>query len=97
MDVLTESQLRVMRRAGLALVAIGLLDIASCFVSLARGESYSSSLNIFALVAGILVCRGSTGAAKFVVRGLSFLLGAFLLLPVVMPEPVNDIETARST
>ena len=85
MDTLTESHLRVMRRAGLALAGIGLLDIASCFVSLARGESYSSSLNIFALVAGILVYRGNASAAKFVVSGLSFLLGGFLLLPVVMP------------
>jgi hypothetical protein len=57
-----------MRRAGLALAAIGLLDIGYCFVAVARGESYSSSLNVFALVAGILVYRGSETAARFSIK-----------------------------
>jgi hypothetical protein len=73
-----------MRRAGLALGVIGLLDMAACLVSVALGQSYSSSLNIFALIAGVLVYRGSTGAARFVVQGLSFLLGGIILLPFVM-------------
>src|SRR5262245_2257182 len=76
---------RAMRQAGLVLIMIGLLDIAWCAVAVVRGESYSSSLNIFALVAGVLVYRGNTGAARFVVMGLSFLLGGFLLMPLVLP------------
>src|SRR5262245_52131184 len=82
-DDLTEAQLVVMRQAGAILAAIGLLDIASCIVTVSKGGSYSSSLNIFALVAGVLVYRGSARAARFVVSGLSFLLGGLLLLPAL--------------
>jgi hypothetical protein len=84
-DELTDPQRAVMRRAGLALAAIGLIDVGWCALCVAQGQSYSSSFNIFALGAGVLVYRGSTGAARFVVKGLSFFLGAFLLLPLVMP------------
>ena len=83
-DDLTEAQLAVMRRAGVILVMIGVLDIVSCFIAVSRGASYSSSLNVFALVAGILIYRGSARAARLVVKGLSFLLGGFLLLPALM-------------
>jgi hypothetical protein len=82
---LTESDLSALRRAGLALAAIGVLDIASCALAVVRGRAYSSSLNVFALVAGIMVYRGHTGAARFVVRGLSFFLGALLVGPLVVP------------
>lgn len=85
MDDLSDAQFTVMRRAGATLAVIGLLDIASCVVSIAHGASYSSSLNVFALVAGVLVYRGSGSAARLVVKGLSFLLGGFLLLPLVTP------------
>ena len=82
---MTAEQTTAMRRAGLALAAIGLLDIGYCILAVARGESYSSSLNVFALVAGILVYRGSESAARFCIKGLSFLLGVFLLLAFVIP------------
>src|SRR5260221_14210336 len=85
MERLTESDTTAVRRAGAARAGVGLLDIGACFVSVARGESYSSSLSIFALVAGILVYRGNAGAARFVVTSLSFLLGALLLVPVSLP------------
>jgi len=85
MDEVTDHQRAVMRRAGLVLVVIGLLDIAWCAVAVARGQNYSSSLNVFALAAGALVYRGSARAARFVMNGLSFLLGGVLLLPLLLP------------
>jgi len=82
---LNESDVSALRRAGLALAVIGVLDIASCALAVSRGRGYSSSLNVFALVAGVMVYRRHIGAARFVVRGLSFLLGGFLLVPLVIP------------
>jgi hypothetical protein len=82
---LTEWQARRLQRAGLAIAGIGILDVGYCVVSLARGESYSSSLNVFAVVAGILVYRGSRITARFAVRVLSFLIGVLLTLPVLVP------------
>jgi hypothetical protein len=41
--------------------------------------SYSSSLNIFAVVAGILLLRGSLGTARVVTWFSAFMLSAFLL------------------
>lgn len=81
-DDLAEPQLAVMRKAGLVLAAVGLVDLASCILTVSRGGHHSSSLNIFALFAGLLVYRGSARAARFVVRGLSFLLGGFILVPL---------------
>jgi hypothetical protein len=83
MGGLTDSHRRVMKRAGLALATIGVVDIAWCGMAIVRDQDYSSSLNVFALVAGALAYRQNLGAARFIVKALSFLLSLLLLMPVV--------------
>ena len=89
-----------MRRAGLALAVIGLIDIASCIAAVVNRSNYSSSLNVFALAAGVMVYRGSTGTARWVIKGLSFLLGTLLLLfamiPVIMPPRLLWLQVKTS-
>ena len=85
MQGLTEAQSGAMKRAGLVLALIGLFDIVQCGIAVMNGESYSSSLNVFALVTGILIYRGGTGAARFAQKGLSFILGALLVFPLLVP------------
>jgi hypothetical protein len=53
-----------------------------CF---AQGFSYKSSLNIFALIAGVLLYRGSLGAARTCARFAALFVGAMLAAPLVLP------------
>jgi hypothetical protein len=75
----------VLRRTGVVLLVVGLLDIGVLIYCIANGISYSSSFNIFAVIAGVFLLRGSLRAAS-VVRWLSvFMLAAFLMLIVAWP------------
>jgi hypothetical protein len=74
----------ILRRTGWALIAVGLLDIAAMIYTVSRGMSYSSSLNIFAVVAGFFLLRGNlmvAGAVRwfavFLLAGTSSLLLAW--------------------
>jgi hypothetical protein len=60
-------------------VVVGALDIGFMIYCITNRISYSSSLNIFAVVAGILLLRGSLGTARVVTWFSAFMLSAFLL------------------
>jgi len=83
------AHLVTLKRVGLVLILVGAADILFMAYSLAQGRSYSSSLNIFALIAGILVYRGGLGAARVVAHSAAFMLagmaGAILFLPLIVP------------
>lgn len=76
---------QILKRAGVVLLVVGLLDIGVMIYCIANSISYSSSFNIFAVIAGIFLLRGSLRAA-LVVRWLSMLmLAAFLTLILAWP------------
>lgn len=80
----------ILKRVGMILVAFGLADIAFMVYSVAQGHSYSSSFNVFSVVAGILLIRGSLGTARFLTWVSAFMLtcfiGAFVLaIPLSQP------------
>lgn len=78
--------LPILRRVGWLLVVIGLLDIGLMIYCIVNKLSYSSSLNVFALLAGVLLLRGHLGAARYVTWFSAFLLsGLCLSLLVVFP------------
>lgn len=81
----------ILRRTGLVLVAVGLLDIAVMVYCIVNGLSYSSSLNIFAVIAGFFLLRGSLRAASIVRWFAVFLLACFLALLVAWPfmQPID--------
>ena len=56
----------ILKRVGLALVVFGIADIAFMIYSVTKGQSYSSSFNIFAVIAGVFLIRGSLGATRLV-------------------------------
>ncbi len=77
-----------LRTVGIVLIVVGVLDIGLMVYCIAHGMSYSSSLNIFALIVGILLRRGSLRAARVVAffsafHFSGFLGGAVLLLLLV--------------
>lgn len=94
MELVGHSQ--ILKRAGVVLLVVGLLDIGVLIYCIANDLSYSSSFNIFAVIAGVFLLRGSLRAAS-VVRWLSvFMLAAFLTLilawPLVQPWDLTVTE-----
>ena len=82
--------LAILKRVGLALVAFGLADIAFMIYCIVKGQSYSSSFNIFAVAAGIFLIRGSLGATRLITWFSAFMLtgflgAVFLLFPFLQP------------
>lgn len=75
----------ILRNVGRALIAVGVIDIAIMIYCIINRTAYSSSFNIFAVVGGFFLVRGSLRAAT-VVRWFSvFLLAGFLALPFAWP------------
>lgn len=79
----------ILKRVGGLLLVVGLIDIAVMIYCIANRISYSSSFNIFAVVAGIFLLRGSLRAASIVHWFAVFMLAAFVTLllawPVIQP------------
>lgn len=71
-------------------MVFGLADIALMIYSIANGQSYSSSFNIFAVAAGIFLFRGNLGAVRLVTWFSAFMLTAFIgalffIFPFIQP------------
>ncbi|MES2958041.1 MAG: hypothetical protein V4792_07625 [Pseudomonadota bacterium] len=81
----------ILRKTGSVLLAVGLLDIAVMIYCIVNSISYSSSFNIFAVVAGIFLLRGSLRAASIVRWFAMFMLVGFLALVLAWPfiQPVD--------
>jgi hypothetical protein len=76
--------LQILRRVGWALVIIGVLDIGLMIYCIVNWMNYSSSLNVFAVGAGIFLLRGSLGAARAVSWFSAFLLSGVLLSALIV-------------
>lgn len=81
---------KICKHVGWTLVLIGVIDIGFMIYCIVHEISYSSSLNIFAVVAGILLLRGSLGAVRIVTWFSAFmfaglLLGSIFVFPWMRP------------
>jgi hypothetical protein len=79
-----------LKRVGIAIAAFGLADIGFMIYSVSEGQRYSSSFNIFAVIAGVLLIRGSLKTARVVMWFSAFMLttfagGLFLIFPFLQP------------
>ena len=76
-------------KAGIVLLVIGIIDIGALIYCIANKISYSSSFNIFAVIAGALLMKGSVKTARVVRWFTSFFVIAFVcmlfLIPAVIP------------
>jgi hypothetical protein len=81
----------ILRKTGIVLLAVGLLDIAVMVYCVANDISYSSSFNILAVVTGIFLLRGSLRAASLVRWFAVFCLASFASLIVAWPfvQPID--------
>ncbi len=75
----------ILKRVGLVLIIIGVIDIAYMVWCLANLIPYSSFLNILALIAGIFLFRGNLKAAKSVRWFSAFVVGWWGLGIFVFP------------
>lgn len=82
---------RALKRTGLVLLVVGILDIGLMVYAIVSRVSYASSLNIFAVIAGIFLLRGSLRAASLVRWFALFLLAASISVAFVAPvlQPID--------
>jgi hypothetical protein len=76
---------QILRRVGIVVLAVGLSDVAFMIYCITQGQSYSSSLNIFAVIAGFFLIRGSERAVRIVRWFSAFYLAAFGSAAVAFP------------
>jgi hypothetical protein len=86
-----QSHTLILKRAGTVLLAVGLIDIAVMAYCITNRIAYSSSLNIFAVVAGIFLMLGNLRAASIVRWFAVFMLAALVALCMAWPflQPVD--------
>ena len=80
-----ENHVNPFRNAGIALLAIGVIDIGVMVYWIANEINYSSSFNIFAVGAGIFLIKGSVKTAR-IVRWLSVFF-AIVFIGVIITTP----------
>lgn len=83
------------RKSGIVLLVIGILDIGAMIYCIANNISYSSSFNVFAVIAGILLMKGSVKTARVVRWFSAFFVIAFVFMVVLFPAtmPIQLLVT----
>ncbi|MCH7342572.1 hypothetical protein LZ017_04165 [Pelomonas sp. CA6] len=87
--------LPVLQRVGWVLVAVGLVDMAAVAYCIVNGISYVSRFNVFAVLAGVFLLRGSLKAAS-VIRWLAVFMLATLAAAVVMWPFMQPMSLTRA-
>lgn len=87
----TQAHLPILKRLGRILITLGTIDVGVMIYCIANGESYSSSFNIFAILAGVFLIRGNLQAASIVRMFAAFYLAAFLSMAAILPilQPID--------
>ena len=80
-----ETYRAILKRVGWVLVVIGLIDVGVMVYCIVNRQSYSSSFNLFAVIAGIFLLRGGLRTAALVRWFSVFMLAGFLSMAVVAP------------
>ena len=80
-----EETLNPFKKAGTVLLIIGILDIGAMAYCIANKISYSSSFNIFAVIAGILLIKGSVKTARIIRWVSAFFVIAFVCMAILFP------------
>jgi hypothetical protein len=75
----------IMMKVGFALIALGTIDVAYMIYCIMHGVGYSSSFNIFAIIAGVFLFRGNLKAIRIIRWFSAFLSSAFIGMIVLFP------------
>jgi hypothetical protein len=71
--------LPILRRVGLVLIVIGVLDVGLMIYCIVHDIRYSSPYNIFAIIAGVFLLRGSLRGAALVSQAAALLLAVLIV------------------
>ena len=89
----------ILRKVGWVLVVVGAADIGFMAYCIINEMNYRSSFNIFALIAGVLLVKGSLRTARAVAWFSAFLVtgftGAALIFPFLTPFDLWTIQFRR--
>ncbi|MDH5613314.1 MAG: hypothetical protein OEY66_12760 [Gammaproteobacteria bacterium] len=80
-----DSSEQILKKVGIALLIVGVIDIGVMIYCITNKISYSSSFNIFAVIAGIFLMKGSIRTARAVTFFGAFMLAGFIGLLVIFP------------
>ena len=85
----------ILKKVGTALIIVGILDILVMIYCIVNQLDYSSSFNIFAVIAGIFLYRGSLQTAKVVIFFTSLFTTGMIGIPFILPllTPVDLLLT----
>ncbi len=85
----------VLSRCGWVLIVAGLIDIGFTVWSIMNQADYSSSINIFGLIAGILLIRGSLKTAGIISFLAAFSIAAVVVVVAILPFffPLDLVRT----
>jgi hypothetical protein len=75
----------ILKRVGLVLIAVGLCDIIFMIYCVSQGQRYSSSFNIFAVIAGVFLLKGNLTAVRYVTFFTAFMLTGLIGLACIGP------------
>jgi hypothetical protein len=79
----------ILRRVGWVFIIVGLIDIAFMVYCILNKTSYHSNLNIFAVIAGIFLLKGSLKATRiislFIALFIAGTLGGIVVMPFLSP------------
>lgn len=86
-----ENYRTILSRAGKVLVAIGIADVGAMIYCILNQINYSSSFNVFAIIAGFFLWRGSLRAASIVTFLSALYLSTMLclILGTLLIEPTS--------
>ena len=77
--------LPILRRVGSVLIVVGVIDVCVMVYCIVHRIAYGFSFNVFAIIAGIFLMRGSLRAAKLITRAAAFMLAGFLGIVLFWP------------
>jgi hypothetical protein len=85
----------IMKKVGIALIAIGTVDVAYMIYCIIHSIGYSSSFNIFAIIAGVYLYRGNLKSVRIISWFSAFLSSAFIGVMVLFPffTPIDLMTT----
>ena len=96
-----EEMNKTYRKVGYALLIVGILDICLMIWAISNKQGYSSSLNIFAVIASIFLIKGSVKTARIVRWFSAFSLMAFgallVIYPIMMPIDLLIVQFKLNT
>ncbi len=79
-----KSYQNILRRVGLIFIIVGILDMGFIIYCTANKISYSSGLNIYAVIAGVFLLKGNLKAAQIISWFIAISIGGYIMHIVIM-------------